>query len=302
MSDGSNLFLKGATPGVPQLTVAQQERLMPKLLAFLARRTMRYTMEDSSSVPVETAQALMQSILFTLGFAGVEPEALLNCPMEQAFDLGLRAIEDELEFCRDLYDRVRQTAPPLNSLSYWDTIAGIGSFFQRYDYRFFAQLIPCDIDYQLVCAVSEQCRGVEYIRTYLERLHMENQILAQFDAALVKSLLVQFCPEYEALLVNLCEPVLANAIGLGLVEAEIGALTVTEDQRRVITELLDEKGDDAAKDLLVQGAQYMCTKLGLFDPACIEYAADFAATLWPRIQVAAQAGTLQNVFLEIPSA
>ena len=49
-----------------RLTQAEQQALQAKLFALLARQVRNYTKGESDSVPVETAQALLDSICFTL--------------------------------------------------------------------------------------------------------------------------------------------------------------------------------------------------------------------------------------------
>lgn len=53
---------------IQPLTETEANQLLEKLWCLLAKRTERYTMGDSTSVPVETAQELLASICFTLQF------------------------------------------------------------------------------------------------------------------------------------------------------------------------------------------------------------------------------------------
>ena len=55
-------------PFIQPLTETEANQLLEKLWCLLAKRTERYTMGDSTSVPLETAQELLASICFTLQF------------------------------------------------------------------------------------------------------------------------------------------------------------------------------------------------------------------------------------------
>lgn len=50
-----------------RLTQAEQQALQAKLFALLARQVRNYTKGESDSVPVETAQALLDSICYYPG-------------------------------------------------------------------------------------------------------------------------------------------------------------------------------------------------------------------------------------------
>ena len=77
------------------LTIQDWEELQAKLVALLARQVRNYTQGESDSVPVETAQALLDSICFTLGLD-------LEDPGERGKELLARdlakKIEEEMEY------------------------------------------------------------------------------------------------------------------------------------------------------------------------------------------------------------
>ena len=72
------------------LTIQDWEELQAKLVALLARQARNYTKGESDSVPVETAQALLDSICFTLGLD-------LEDPGERGRELLARDLAKELD-------------------------------------------------------------------------------------------------------------------------------------------------------------------------------------------------------------
>ena len=77
-----------------RLTQAEQQALQAKLFALLARQVRNYTKGESDSVPVETAQALLDSICFTLGLD-------LEDPGERGRELLARDLAKELTSRRE---------------------------------------------------------------------------------------------------------------------------------------------------------------------------------------------------------
>lgn len=139
------------------LTIQDWEELQAKLVALLARQARNYTKGESDSVPVETAQALLDSICFTLGLD-------LEDPGERGRELLARDLAKELTSRRErlrgemvrgniLWVSLCRALPPVKNRAMWDTLRSIGGFWRRYDFVYLAQEIPCDIDYQLALPV-----------------------------------------------------------------------------------------------------------------------------------------------------
>ncbi|HAG11189.1 MAG TPA: hypothetical protein DCK76_07390 [Desulfotomaculum sp.] len=72
---------------------------------------------------------------------------------------------------------------------------------------------------------------------YLGRLLIENRVIGSFDVDKVISLLQCYCPDYRWLLINIYEPVAANAMGLALLDEDIFTLDVGADRQRKLVNL-----------------------------------------------------------------
>lgn len=169
------------------LTIQDWEELQAKLFALLARQVRNYTKGESDSVPVETAQALLDSICFTLGLD-------LEDPGERGRELLARDLAKELTSRRErlrgemvrgniLWVSLCRALPPVKNRAMQDTLRSIGGFWRRYDFVYLAQEIPCDIDYQLALPVPERMQGVRYVKEYLRRLSIENHFLRRYTWA-----------------------------------------------------------------------------------------------------------------------
>lgn len=255
-----------------------------ELYAFLARRVGLYTGLDHSSVPTALAEELFASAAFTLEQGRNTPGSL-----EERFTAGLATTRQKLGYGKTLWQAVRESLPQAENRSLWDTVKNIGAFWRRYDYRFFAHQIPCDIDYQLCRPVSEALQGVDYVNAYLERLWMESDFLNRFDPYNVKCLLTAYCGDYKGLLINLYEPTATNALGLALLGEDFSKLNITPEQREEIGRALRREGPER----LEAAAEKLTALLGLQPKAAKEYLKGLGADLSPRLRAAA----LNGIFL-----
>lgn len=148
------------------LTEAETQVFLTKLWQLLAWQTERYTMGDSTSVPMETAQELLTSICYTLQFEMTQSEL---------------TPQDLLQ--TDLYDILKDgqahlTAKVAETKRLWefacaygncdtDSLRWIESFLRRYDLYFFSHRTPWDMGYPLHPVASEHLMGITYVEAYL---------------------------------------------------------------------------------------------------------------------------------------
>jgi hypothetical protein len=289
--------------GLDNSSLSEEEisALQLKLWRLLSRRTRAFTMDDSSSVRIETAQELFESICFTLRLhlteIGTSPRLLLGSDAEGIFKEALKTIEHKIKKGRRLFDAAYLSLPDIKNLSLLDTVKGIGTFFKRYDYRFFAHSIPCSIDYQLCAAVPETYKGIEYINEYLKRLIMENNFIRRFNKDAVICLLSAYCPDYQGLLINLCDPVLTNALGLALVGSDIYRLNMTSAEKLRILKIFQALPGPDARALLIKTSQSLASQLEIRSADTKEYLAQTAAGLYPRIEAALSSQNLDGIFI-----
>lgn len=298
----SNNELTIANGDISQVLTEEDEiNIQAKLWLLLKRRTELYTMGEHSSVRVETAQELLQSINFCLDLylkqSKNTKKLLATADLEELFTLGQRALEEQLELGKKLYNRACLTAPEIQNISYRDTLRSIGGFFKHYDYRFFAHHIPCDIDYQLCNPVKDSLQGIEYINAYLGRIIVENDFIGRFETKRVESLLNSCCSDYKGLLINLYAPVAANAVGLALLHEDVGALNITAEDNNRLTALFGPLSVTPAKIALHEAALNASSSLQINEPSSVRYLRKTAEELFPRIEAALPHGNLGGIFV-----
>jgi hypothetical protein len=281
-------------------TREQLAAFQDRFLRLLERRTALYTMGDSSSVPKHTAIELMRAVCFVLGFDpedGEVPDRLLSADLEAEFARGLSDLERKMKATDELWREVCLVTPPIYNIALRDTIATLGGFTSSYDYRFMAHDCACSFDYQLCHPVPEDLLGIDYIYEYLRRLYIEGDLLGRFELDTCVRLIDASCPDYQELLINLYEPVAANAMGRVLAGEDPRALEVGQRERTAIAQRLTGLGRAARERVLREAASATCHALGISDTAARDYLAEYAIDLRPRIEVGLAQGNLTGVFV-----
>lgn len=305
MADDLSILIPDPIAAVTPLSEEELILLKVKLWQLLGQMTERYTMGDSSSVPVETAEELFNSVCFTLSICLKANVCSLNDLINndnllQLLKAGQAEIEKKIAYARSLLLKVIGTSPKVDNISYYQTINGITAFFKRYDYRFMAHAIPADIDYQLCQPVADRFLGIEYIIDYLQRLLVENQFINCFDNKRVKLLLLGYCPDYQGLLINLYDPVATNAIGLALCGKNIFLLDISAADRWTIMGIFAGLNKQDVKIKLTEAAQNVCEQIGITNAFAQSYLQQAAIDLAPRIMTALSVGDLSHIFISLP--
>ena len=283
------------------LTQEEAAAIQAKLWRLLQRRTVLYTMGESSSVRVETAQELLASISFLLrGYLAqkhLPMQSLLNADEEAVFAEALQLAQAKVEQGKELLRRVQQGLPAVQNRSLADTLCAINAFFPQYDVRFFAHRIPADIDYQLSCAVPQSLHGINYIIAYLQRLLIENTIVCCYNAKEVNAVLAAYCPSPYEQLINLYEPVLTNALGQILLGKSGTELRLTQQEQAALAALLDAMPPREMQAALRTAAKRLYSMLELHAEKAQGYMEHTAQSLYPRICAALARQSVEGIFL-----
>lgn len=279
-------------------TAAEIAVIQGRLWRLLQRQVMHYTGEESSSVPVETAQELFQGLCFLIrqGLWGKEQrrEGLLSGELDEIMQEGLRRIEAQIQEGLRLYQQVRNAPPPLTNRAYRDTVRNILTFFRCYQPQFTPHLVPCSIDYQLFLPVNERLSGIVWLNRYLTHLTMESRFLQCWDKAMVEAVENAAFSDYEDLLVNLYEPVFQNALGRMLLQGEVCILSIAPEEREELKRQLNRGNAEERRRTIVQTARGLAQVIGR--PGLAEYLHQSALAFLPRLEVALRYHSLEHVF------
>ena len=206
----------------------------------------------------------------------------MEIPLEKALEGARDILKKRIQLCKTLYLTLLRLPFQPDNVSYRDTVNGMENFFKKYDYYFFADQIPCDIDYQLCLPVSENLWGVEFLTEYIKRLICEGRFCGAFQRYEITALLANFGSRNDELLINVFTPVLSNALGRVLLGNDISTLEVTPDGIGKLFSMFAGLKYEEALPIVDKASKLLCSRVG-FSGYNAEYVTESARTLIPRI-------------------
>lgn len=230
------LFQEACSKGL--FDQAQIEKIQLELIELLGKEVERYTNGESSSVPVEKAQELLQSITYSMGFylksipeMEEKLELLKTKKIAELFYKGMEAVAELKNKAAQLLEQLQKNHLEIENIAYQDTILnGISPFFHDYNIEYGAHDIPGgSVDYPLL-TTDTQLLGVECVYDYLSRLSLENDFLTRFPTAAINRLLKGFHKEAGHMLINILELVLTNVLGCELLGTELTELNISSSE------------------------------------------------------------------------
>lgn len=219
--------------------------LQGELIGLLAAQVDRLNGGRSSSVRVEQAQELLQSLLYVIGMRlkmCAEPEEALrllqSASLDGLFAEGMEQIRRRLSVCRLMQTRILANLFETPNRFYRLTVEdGVNGFFKLYRPQFAAHETHITADYPPLLG-RLALDGVEFIEQYLRRIEAENAFLRGFEPERVHGLLERQMPGYVEAPVNLMEPVLLRALGCALLGKNPWRLELTRAERARLCEEL----------------------------------------------------------------
>lgn len=219
------------------LTEEEVRRIQMELLELLSKEVERYTNDESTSIPVEKAQELLQSITYSIGSylkslldCSVQVKLLQEEKLSTLFLQGMQTVEHRKASAQAQLTRLTQGCLRLDNIAYQDTIlTGLPKFFHDYNIEFAAHDTPADIDYPTFILLTDLI-GVEYMEEYLRRMCLENDFLSCFSTTVLNQLIRSFDQEASHMLINLFELTLINALGCKLLDKETKILDIDSQE------------------------------------------------------------------------
>ena len=272
------------------LSPEQQQRVMNQMFRLCGKQVQSYHkhrhMGNNSSVPVELAQELMESIEYTVNLVG---GVYAHKNMEEALLLGQEILESRLTKAKSILELVNATAPQWQTECRWEALRYLGHYLGQYDHLHLAHKGPEDLFYPFLISPPEGIKGIDSCLFYLNVLWIENQIMA----GVPEDSLEQFWDRLPAATLNPCEHLLINGIGKALLGVGINPLVFDAEEHMWLTAALMR----AAEDRLHDAAKLLCQWLSLKDEKARMYvdAAVPLLTMWIGDNL--RNGSLGNLFI-----
>lgn len=219
---------------------------MEELLPLVARLTEKYTSMESSSVPYETAQMLMEAVLYCLNENFAQEECSLKSGKKvvntaELYNRGYQIVIEKVHQAKQIYEEIIDGFEDYGCRNYHDTlIKGMPAFFLHYDAKFQPQNHILTLDYPLLVHQTKLA-GIDLILEYLKSIRIEQEFLSRFDPRNIIQFFDSLLPEYQELyLDNLCYPILQQAIGCIIADQPVYELHLSKLNRQTIKQFLNQ--------------------------------------------------------------
>ena len=241
---------------ITPLSPEEQQRIMDQIYPLLEKQVRSYHkhrhMGNNTSVPVELAQELIESIEYTICLAG---GVYAHANLEEALLLGQEILENKLSKAKSMLDLVNATAPQWQTECRWEALSYLQHYLEQYDHLHLAHKGPDDLFYPILISLPEGIQGIDSCLFYLNILWIENQIMA----GVPDEVLEHFWNRLPAGTLNQCEHLLINGMGKALIGEIPEQLTFTEKSRSKLLTLLK----NTTADHLDHSSEVLCQWLNL---------------------------------------
>ena len=288
------------------LTDSELENIQQQSIQLLAKQTERYTGGESSSVKVETAQSILQSIFYTIGIylksfpdTDMSIAVLKQKSLSELYQHGKKLIEIQLDDAKQLLNAIQNDSIVTDNCAYNDTIQnGIPIFFSAYTVDYAAHDTPASIDYPLSNDKMELV-GIEYIYNYLQILFSENQFCENFTAHDIHCLLRGYNDHYQDLLISIFGLVLTNVVGSVLANKNTLQLNIEPLDRHYLQQKLANMSKDRLNTMLQDASIQICKEFNISDRLLQKHIAATVVDLSARLKSALENDRLASIFVSL---
>ena len=182
-----------------------------ELLQIVAKLSEKYTAKESTSIPYEVAQQLMNAVLYcmreTENAAEKDMFSLRNMKdtysAQKAYETGYQLVIEKFLAAQTLYGTIMEQFLDYGNLAYHDTVVdGMKHFFAAYDYNFCPQEHLLTLDYPILTPLTSKLCGVDRIYEYLKAIELEQRFLNRLPKTYILEILAGY-GEYETFIWNL---------------------------------------------------------------------------------------------------
>lgn len=272
------------------LSPEEQQKIIEQMYLLMGKQVQSYHkhrhMGNNSSVPVELAQELMESIEYTIRLVG---GVYAHRNIGEALVLGQEILKSKLSKAKSMLELVNGTAPQWQTECRWEALRYLRHYLEQYDHLHLAHKGPDDLFYPILISPPEGIQGIDSCIFYLNILWIENQIMA----GVPENALEQFWDRLPAATLNQCEHLLINGFGKALLRIGIDPLVFeTEEHMQLIVALIG-----VTEDRLKDAAEILCQWLNLKDENARMYVEAVIPQLSMWIDDNVRAGNVENLFI-----
>lgn len=189
---------------------------LEELIELVAKLSNQYVSAESSSVTYETAQRLMDAVIYTIRSQNqiIDDTAVMSKlpTARKAYEAGNMLLKEKVIHTMEHYNNMVGDFDDYHNHCLKDTvIKGMPEFFKWYDVKYNPQNTLLTLDYPILKDLSH-LEGIWRIEAYLNCIELEQLFLSKFDKALVIEILSAYDANYKGMIDNLCEIVYEDVL------------------------------------------------------------------------------------------
>lgn len=301
-----SLLKEGLRTGLVDKKVV--DGIQAQVMFILKDLIIRYTRGESTSVTIETAERLLNSIYYSIdaymkSLHNVEEGIayLKFKSIKEAYEKGIGIIVSCVEEARALFTEMMKNKLSIPLRAYNDTIdTALPDFFKKYDIMFNAHDTMADIDYPLVFDDTD-VKGIFYIKQYLEKLNMETQFCSVFSNKEIVKVLKNYgriCGvNYTEPLVNIFELMINNAILTEMAGNDFNTLWISKFQQDILYQRLSSLSPGEISTLTDDTVEKVLEDCGICSNKLKEYVDKYKSVFIVRLINAMENHSLDKLIL-----
>lgn len=217
---------------------------MEELYFIIRELTEKYTGGDSTSVPIEIAEQLVEAVSYCIGEVWDSSGVLVpeNQKIRGVYEAGCQKVLDQVIEAQQLYSKIMEDFDSYGNRALQETVAdGMPKFFLYYDADYCPQNHILTLDYPVLIDLGE-LRGIHRILTYLKCIQLEQNFLMLLPRDYVLDILKNYHRSYRILLVNLPGIVLRKLLANSLLELPLWRKELTQSHYAKLAGLIRQQG------------------------------------------------------------
>lgn len=285
-------------------TDKELEKIQIQLVGFLSSQVQRYTHGDSSSVRVEIAKSIMQSVYYSIGtylksLSDIDEclKLLKNTDLSELFANGQKMINSQVVKTKLSLSLMKKNCINTDNIAYNGTINTVlPGFFKMYNIEFGAYETSALIDYPL-CLDKMDTVGIEYISSYIKKLTIENDFCNRFSEDSIKNLLHSYHVKSKDLLINIFQLILTNSLARVLLNKSADELNISALECEKLQQKLSAMKKDELDRTILNAKIELLEELKITKPALQEYINEAFYEIVTRLTSAIKNNQLSAVFI-----
>lgn len=277
------------------------EDSLNQLMVLLDKRIFKYTSGESSSVMMETAQMLMESVNFCINSYyntfGTETSISENLNIEELFQRGKEIVKQQYKVGKNIFILLKRERMNYENIAYQQVIEmALPLFFRNYDVEFGAHIIGGIIDYPLAVGL-EGLEGIDFYLEYVQRLRMENTFCRRFKTEEINEMLQSMGEGYMELLVNIFQLVLQNLIGRSILNRNLMSIRIEVADLNLLMSKLASLKEEEIRGTVARTIDGIIEGMGIRDAQLQGYMKKVADDNCCRLKICVENDALENFFI-----